>query len=181
VEGVARAGLGHVELALRGHDLGGLVIPESAVVIESTPEAEVRAFQARLGALGVSVSGCNVGGADLRTAEGLERTAGRVRFENMEPGQPRPGHDLPSVEALEDVHRRPRAGKKGPEGLDTKVPGPYLSDAYHILWGMLFFSNKPRGIATHLVDTDANGVAEFEFNRIGQGKAFVGFARFSLG
>jgi L-ribulose-5-phosphate 3-epimerase len=80
VEGIARAGLGHVELALRGHDFGGLVIPESAVVMESTDPGEVAAFLDRLRALGVAVSGCNVGGADLRTPEGFERTASRIRF-----------------------------------------------------------------------------------------------------
>jgi inosose dehydratase len=82
VEGAARSGLKNVELALRGHDFGGLVIPESAVVTESTPEPEVSAFLGLIRALGVSASGCNVGGADLRTSEGYERTASRIRFAN---------------------------------------------------------------------------------------------------
>jgi hypothetical protein len=46
VEGIARAGLSQVELALRGHDFGGLVIPESAVVTAATVPREVAASQA---------------------------------------------------------------------------------------------------------------------------------------
>ncbi len=80
VEGIARAGLGHVELALRGHDFGGLVIPESAVVTEATGDREVADFLGLLRSTGVAVSGCNVGGADLRRAEGFATTAGRIRF-----------------------------------------------------------------------------------------------------
>ena len=41
VESLATIGLGHIELALRGHDFGGLVIPESAVITERTEASEV--------------------------------------------------------------------------------------------------------------------------------------------
>jgi L-ribulose-5-phosphate 3-epimerase len=80
VEGIARAGLSQVELALRGHDFGGLVIPESAVVTPATDPREVAAFVEQLRTLGVGVSGCNVGGADLRTTEGFDITSRRVAF-----------------------------------------------------------------------------------------------------
>jgi len=88
VRGIARAGLGHVELALRGHDFGGLVIPESAVVTPATGEREVAAFLGLLRESGVQVSGCNVGGADLRTAEGFALTAGRIQFARSTFGAP---------------------------------------------------------------------------------------------
>jgi L-ribulose-5-phosphate 3-epimerase len=80
VENLAGIGLGFVELALRGHDFGGLVIPESAVVTERTDERIVAEFQKLLEVRNVKVSGCNVGGADLRTKDGYELTAGRLRF-----------------------------------------------------------------------------------------------------
>jgi inosose dehydratase len=80
VEGLAALGLGHVELALRPHDFGGLVIPESAVVTEKTDEATVAAFLELLRSSRVEVSGCNIGGGDLRTAEGFEVTSSRLRF-----------------------------------------------------------------------------------------------------
>jgi inosose dehydratase len=82
IEGIARAGLNRVELALRGHDFGGLVIPESAVVTMKTEPRERDAFQEQLRTLGVEVSGCNVGGADLRTTEGFELTSSRIAFAN---------------------------------------------------------------------------------------------------
>ena len=80
VERVRRAGIGHVELALRGHNFGGLVIPESAVITEKADDATVESFRDHLARHGVEVSGCNVGGADIRTREGLELTERRIRF-----------------------------------------------------------------------------------------------------
>ncbi|HWE40125.1 MAG TPA: sugar phosphate isomerase/epimerase [Isosphaeraceae bacterium] len=74
------AGIDHLELALRGHDFGGLVIPESAVITEEADDATASAFRDELARLGVAVSGCNVGGADIRTVEGVERTERRIRF-----------------------------------------------------------------------------------------------------
>jgi len=80
VEGLALVGVGHVELALRGHDFGGLVIPESAVITEKTNESDVLDFLGLLQSRNVEVSGCNVGGGDLRTTGGFEITASRMRF-----------------------------------------------------------------------------------------------------
>ncbi|MDB5349829.1 MAG: sugar phosphate isomerase/epimerase [Planctomycetota bacterium] len=79
-ERVKEAGFDHLELALRGHNFGGLVIPESAVITESATDADARAFCDLLASRGVSVSGCNVGGADIRTIEGVELTERRIRF-----------------------------------------------------------------------------------------------------
>ncbi len=88
VEGIAEVGLRHVELALKGHDFGGLVIPESAVVTEATDPAVLAAFLDRLRDRGVSVSSCNVGGGDLRTVEGVEVTERRLRFASRAFGIP---------------------------------------------------------------------------------------------
>ena len=73
-------GIEHLELALRGHNFGGLVIPESAVITEKADDAEVEAFREHLARHGVKISGCNVGGADIRTRDGLELTDRRIRF-----------------------------------------------------------------------------------------------------
>ncbi|HEY2154050.1 MAG TPA: sugar phosphate isomerase/epimerase [Isosphaeraceae bacterium] len=80
VERVKVAGIDHLELALRGHNFGGLVIPESAVVTEKATDEEAGAFVALLHRHDVKVSGCNVGGADIRTEDGVELTEGRIAF-----------------------------------------------------------------------------------------------------
>ena len=80
VELIRQAGIDHLELALRGHDLGGLVIPESAVVTEKADDATAQAFVDHLAKHEVKVSGCNVGGADIRTEEGVALTERRIRF-----------------------------------------------------------------------------------------------------
>ena len=80
VESICRTGIDHLELALRAHDFGGLVIPESAVITERATEPEVRAFLDHMDEYGVGVSGCNVGGANMLTAEGLAVTQRRIRF-----------------------------------------------------------------------------------------------------
>jgi L-ribulose-5-phosphate 3-epimerase len=79
-ERIREAGIDHLELALRGHDFGGLVIPESAVITEKADDATAGAFRDLLEAHGVKVSGCNVGGADIRTRDGVELTVRRIRF-----------------------------------------------------------------------------------------------------
>jgi inosose dehydratase len=79
-ERIRLAGIDHLELALRGHDFGGLVIPESAVVTERADDAMVERFRSHLDRHGVAISGCNVGGADIRTEEGVELTERRIRF-----------------------------------------------------------------------------------------------------
>src|SRR5689334_7384064 len=80
VERIREAGIDHLELALRGHNFGGLVIPESAVITEKATDAEAQAFCEHLAAQGVKVSGCNVGGADIRTRDGVELTERRIQF-----------------------------------------------------------------------------------------------------
>lgn len=80
VEHIREAGINHLELALRGHDFGGLVIPESAVVTEKADDATARSFVEHLAKHGVEASGCNVGGADLRTEDGVALTERRIRF-----------------------------------------------------------------------------------------------------
>ena len=77
---IREAGIDHLELALRGHDFGGLVIPESAVVTEKADDATAQAFVDLLAENQVKVSGCNVGGADIRTEEGVALTERRIRF-----------------------------------------------------------------------------------------------------
>jgi inosose dehydratase len=79
-EQIKDSGLRFLELALRGHNFGGLVIPESAVVTEKADDATAREFRDHLERQGVKVSGCNVGGADLRTREGFELTERRIHF-----------------------------------------------------------------------------------------------------
>jgi len=80
VERIREAGIEHLELALRGHDFGGLVIPESAVVTEKADDATAQRFCEHIALNGVKVSGCNVGGADIRTREGVELTRRRIEF-----------------------------------------------------------------------------------------------------
>jgi L-ribulose-5-phosphate 3-epimerase len=79
-EKIKEAGLDHLELALRGHNFGGLVIPESAVITEKADDVTARSFVDHLKHHGVKVSGCNVGGADIRTVQGVELTERRIRF-----------------------------------------------------------------------------------------------------
>ncbi len=80
VERIEETGIDHLELALRGHNFGGLVIPESAVITEKASDAEAAAFVDLLHKHNVKVSGCNVGGADIRTKDGVELTERRIAF-----------------------------------------------------------------------------------------------------
>ncbi len=80
VEQIRQTGINHLELALRGHDLGGLVIPEEAVLTEKADDDTARAFVDYLDSKGVKVTGCNVGGGDMRTDEGASLTERRIRF-----------------------------------------------------------------------------------------------------
>lgn len=77
---IRSTGIRHLELALRGHNFGGLVIPEEVVITEKADDASAGAFQHHLADLGVLVSGCNVGGGDMRTDDGRELTIRRMRF-----------------------------------------------------------------------------------------------------
>jgi len=80
VEKIREAGINHLELALRGHNLGGLVIPESVVITEKADDVTASAFVDHLKRYEVRVSGCNVGGGDPATAEGRDLTIRRLRF-----------------------------------------------------------------------------------------------------
>ena len=80
VERIRDAGIDHLELALRGHNFGGLVIPDSVVITEKADDATAQSFRDHLAKHEVKVSGCNVGGADIRTREGLELTQRRIQF-----------------------------------------------------------------------------------------------------
>ncbi len=80
VSHIKDAGISHLELALRGHNFGGLVIPEEAVITEKASDAEASEFVAFMKQNGVWVSGTNVGGADIRTREGVEITRRRIEF-----------------------------------------------------------------------------------------------------
>ncbi|WP_406697053.1 sugar phosphate isomerase/epimerase family protein [Singulisphaera sp. Ch08] len=80
VERIRDAGIDHLELALRGHNFGGLVIPDSVVITEKADDATAQSFCDHLAKHEVKVSGCNVGGADIRTREGLELTQRRIQF-----------------------------------------------------------------------------------------------------
>ncbi len=80
VANIRAAGINHLELALRGHNFGGLVIPESAVITEKADDATASAFIHLLNEHDVKVSGCNVGGADIRTEEGVAITQRRIVF-----------------------------------------------------------------------------------------------------
>jgi inosose dehydratase len=80
VERIQQTGVEYLELALRGHNFGGLVIPETAVITEKADAATVEAFRDHLAGYRVRVSGCNVGGADIRSIEGVELTERRIRF-----------------------------------------------------------------------------------------------------
>jgi len=79
-EHIRDAGINHLELALRGHNFGGLVIPEEALITEKADDATVSAFRDKLQNLGVGISGCNVGGGDMRTDDGVAITERRMRF-----------------------------------------------------------------------------------------------------
>lgn len=79
-ERIGETGINHLELAMRGHDFGGLVIPESAVITEKADDDTAREFVAFLERHRVKISGCNVGGADIRTETGVALTERRIRF-----------------------------------------------------------------------------------------------------
>src|SRR3954464_12311935 len=82
VERIRATGIDHLELALRGHNFGGLVIPESAVITEKADDETASEFVGLLRRLGVGVSGCNGGGADMRRVEGVKLPEGAIRFAN---------------------------------------------------------------------------------------------------
>jgi inosose dehydratase len=80
VERIRETGIRHLELALRGHNFGGLVIPEEAVITEKADDPTASSFVDLLRRHEVAISGCNVGGGDLRTEDGVLLTERRIRF-----------------------------------------------------------------------------------------------------
>ena len=126
VDRLGRAGLGFVELALRAHDFGGLVIPESAVITpEKSDDSRGRGVPAsswpvstRSGSAAATWAGPTSG-----PSEGFELTARRLRFAERDlsfapvavsgAGQPtdpteREGRDRPPAAA-----RRPGRSRTG--------------------------------------------------------------------
>lgn len=79
VEHVAAIGLDSIEPALRGHNMGGLVIPDSAVITEKTDAATVDRFIAHLKQHRVAISGCNIGGVDPISEQGKSTLIERIR------------------------------------------------------------------------------------------------------
>ncbi len=79
-ENLRATGLTHLELALRGHNFGGLIIPEESVVTEKADDATAQRFVEHLARHQAAVSGCNVGGANLLTQEGVTTTCNRIKF-----------------------------------------------------------------------------------------------------
>ena len=79
-EHLRETGFDHLELALKSHNFGNLIIPETAVITPANTPEEVATFVTLLKEKGIGVSGCNVGGADIRTPEGVEITERRIRF-----------------------------------------------------------------------------------------------------
>lgn len=77
---IRSTGVEYLEMALRGHNFGGLVIPESAVITEKATDEEAQEFVDYLAARDVKVSGCNVGGPNILTPDGLELSLKRIRF-----------------------------------------------------------------------------------------------------
>ena len=80
VESIHSASLNYLELAMRGHALGGLIIPEEVVVTERADDATATRFLDHLRQHQVHVSGCNVGGADMRTTDGIDLVIRRIAF-----------------------------------------------------------------------------------------------------
>ena len=68
---IGEAGLDALELALKPHQLGGLVIPESAVLTINSSEAEVEEFARLCEEHGVQITSCNISGGDPKDPEAL--------------------------------------------------------------------------------------------------------------
>ena len=80
VENVREAGIEYLELALRAHDFGGLVIPESAVITEESDDRTIEEFRELLLKHDVKLSGCNIGGGEIGSQDGLDRLKKRLRL-----------------------------------------------------------------------------------------------------
>jgi len=77
VRGAARAGLRYVELAMVGHTMGEMDVPDSAVISETSKESDIRSFEQLLADEGVRVISAN-GGGDLEDPAGVESVKKRM-------------------------------------------------------------------------------------------------------
>jgi inosose dehydratase len=77
-EQLRRTGIDALELALRPHNQGGLVVPEEVVITQQTSEARVASFKDHVRTHGVKITSCNIGGADPCTTEGIALLLARL-------------------------------------------------------------------------------------------------------
>ncbi|GAC1336799.1 MAG: hypothetical protein NVSMB14_04390 [Isosphaeraceae bacterium] len=80
VENVREAGIAYLELALRAHDFGGLTIPASAVITEDSDDRTIEELREMLAVNDVKLSGCNIGGGEIGSVDGLDRLKKRLRL-----------------------------------------------------------------------------------------------------
>lgn len=71
IEGAAKLGIKHVEVAMKPHDQGGLIVSEGAVVTEKTTPEEIDRLREWMKSLNVSPTTCN-GGGDISTPAGVD-------------------------------------------------------------------------------------------------------------
>lgn len=77
VEGASKAGIKHVEVAMKAHDQGGLIVSEGAVVTEKTSMEAIDELREWMKGLGVSPTTSN-GGGDITTPEGVAVVKARL-------------------------------------------------------------------------------------------------------
>lgn len=77
VRGAAKAGLRYVELAMVGHTMGEMDVPDEAVIGENSKESDIRSFEELLAEQGVRVISAN-GGGDLEDPAGVESVKRRM-------------------------------------------------------------------------------------------------------
>jgi len=77
IEGASRAGIKHVEIAMKAHDQGGLIVSEGAVITEKTPMEVIDELREWMKGLNVSPTSCN-GGGDVSTPEGVAAIKARI-------------------------------------------------------------------------------------------------------
>lgn len=77
IEGAAKAGIRHAEIAMKPHDQGGLVVSEGVVITEKTPMEEIDRLREWMQDLNVSPTSAN-GGGDISTDAGVEVVKARL-------------------------------------------------------------------------------------------------------
>ena len=80
VERIRETGIDHLELALRGHNFGGVVIPESAVITEQAADHEVDGSRGIWPGMGSRSVAATSAVPTFETNDGVELTEGRLRF-----------------------------------------------------------------------------------------------------